>query len=112
MGWFDLITGGLGQTDPHQEIDDWADAQQARNRQALGLDANGNPLPQATDAQGNPIVSAAGAQPPNGQAVAAGQAAASGVMQPQQEPAATKMPPSLGHILMDLQRYQRKRTRL
>ena len=29
MPWFDLITGALGQTDPHQEIDDWADAQQA-----------------------------------------------------------------------------------
>ena len=104
-GPFSIITGLLGEQNPEDAIASWSDDEQKRNRAAVGLDANGNPLPQQTDANGNPV-------PPDPNAAAkttaAGQAAASGVMQPQAEPNATKTPPSLGHLMMDLQQYDER----
>ena len=97
-GWFGLVTGGLGQTNPYDEASQWSDDAQKRNRQAVGLDANGNPLPPADP--DNPIN--------NGQSAAMGQALATGVQQPSQQPSATKTDPSLGHILMDLTQYQQR----
>ena len=104
-GPFSIITGLLGEQNPEDAIASWSDDQLKRNRAAVGLDANGNPLPQQTDANGNPV-----SPDPNaaGQAAAAGPAAASGVMQPQAEPNATKTPPSLGHLMMDLQQYDER----
>ena len=93
FGWANALTGGV---DPYQEERDYADNAQKKNRTALGLDANGNPLPPQPDPN----------QP--AQSAAAGQAAASGVMPPAQQPNATKTDPSLGHILVDLQQYQER----
>ena len=77
----------LFQPDPEQAIGQWSDEQQRKNRAAIGLDANGNPLPAPPDA--------------GDQAVA--QANAASTLAPSQEPNATKTPVSLGHLLMNLQ---------
>lgn len=108
MSWFDLITGALGQQNPYDEASAWSDATQKRNRAAVGLDANGNPLP--TNADGTPVTPPADPNNPvnNGQSAAMGQALASGVQQPGQQPQATKTDPSLGHILMDMTQYQQR----
>ena len=80
MPWFDLLTGALGEQNPYDEASQWSDATQKRNRAAVGLDANGNPLPPAADPN-NPVN--------NGQSAAMGQALATGVQQPDQQPQAT-----------------------
>lgn len=105
MPWFDVLSGALGQANPYDEARTWADEAQRRNRAAVGLDANGNPLPAGPAAPAapdpnNPVN--------NGQSVAMGQALASGVQQPGQQPNATKTDPSLGHILMDMTQYQQR----
>jgi hypothetical protein len=91
----------LFQPDPEQALGQWSDAQQAASRGAIGLDANGNPLPPppAAPAQGQ------GGQGGGGSAgdQAAVAAATTGTLPPPQEPNATKTPVSLGHLLMNLQ---------
>ena len=111
MPWFSAITGGLGEQNPYDEIANWSNEAQRRNRQAVGLDANGNPLPTGLDANGNPVAPAA-ADPNNpvnnGQSAATGTALASGVQQPGQQPNSTKIDPSLGALLMNLTQYQQR----
>ena len=111
MPWFSAITGGLGEQNPYDEIANWSNEAQRRNRQAVGLDANGNPLPTGLDANGNPVAPAA-ADPNNpvnnGQSAATGTALASGVQQPGQQPNSTKTDPSLGALLMNLTQYQQR----
>jgi hypothetical protein len=84
----------LFQPDPEQAIGQWSDEQQRKNRAAIGLDANGNPLPAAA---------AAPAAAPNAGDQAVAQANANSTLAPGQEPNATKTPQSLGHLLMNLQ---------
>jgi hypothetical protein len=89
------------QPDPEQAIGQWSDQQQAQNRGAIGLDANGNPLP-------TPSAPSAGMQGQGGGQVYGGdqgaaQAQAASTLPPGQEPNATKLPVSLGHLLMNLQ---------
>ena len=83
----------MWQPDPEQAIGQWSDAQQAQNRRAIGLDANGNPIPQPAEP----------AAAPDGGDQAAVQAQSASTLPPGQEPNATKTPVSLGHLLMNLQ---------
>ena len=108
--WARLLTGD--RDNPEEDIGQWSDENQKRNRAALGLDANGNPLPAAPAA---PAAAAApgGAPadpnaPPNADAQGAAQAQASSTLPPQQEPNATKTPVSLGHLMMNLQQYNER----
>jgi hypothetical protein len=87
---FNLITG----SNPEEAIGQWSDEQQRKNRAALGLDANGVPLP------------AAPAAAPNAGDQAVAQANAASTLAPGQEPNATKTPQSLGHLLMNLQQRE------
>jgi hypothetical protein len=93
---FDLITG----SNPEQAIADWSNDQQRKNRAALGLDANGNPLPAAPAAAAAPP-NADGSPSPGDQAAVQAQVAST--IPPGQEPNATKTPQSLGALLMNLQ---------
>jgi hypothetical protein len=98
--WARLLTGD--RDNPEEDIGQWSDAQQKQNRAALGLDANGNPLPAAPAAAADPnAASSPGAQ-------AAAQAQASSTLPPNQEPNATKTPVSLGHLMMNLQQYNER----
>jgi hypothetical protein len=100
-GPFSLITGGLlGEQDPRDAIAQWSNENQRRNRAAVGLDANGNPLPPNLDANGNPVA------PADPAAVATGTALAGSQQSPDQQPQATKTDPSLGALLMNLTQYQ------
>jgi hypothetical protein len=108
MPWFDLITGGLlGEQNPYDAIGNWSNETQRRNRQAVGLDANGNPLPTGLDANGNPVAPTA---PDANQAAGAvtGAALANSQQQPGQQPQSTKTDPSLGALLMNLTQYQQR----
>lgn len=102
MPWFDAITGALGEQNPYDAVADWSNATQKRNCAAVGLDANGNPLPQQTDANGNPVPPDPNNPQNNGVSAATGQALAAGQMQPNQQPQATKTDPSLGALLMNM----------
>lgn len=84
MGLFDNFRAVLGQPNPADQMGEWEDEAQKQNRQAIGMDANGNPILPG---------SAAAAQ-------------ASGTLPAGQEPNATKTPKSLGHMMMDLAQYQ------
>ena len=106
MPWFDAITGALGEQNPYDAVADWSNTTQKRNRAAVGLDANGNPLPQQTDADGNPVPPDPNNPQTNGVSAATGQALAAGQMQPNQQPQATKTDPSLGALLMNMTQYQ------
>ncbi len=108
MPWFDAITGALGEQNPYDAVADWSNATQKRNRAAVGLDANGNPLPQQTDANGNPVPPDPNNPQNNGVSAATGQALAAGQMQPNQQPQATKTDPSLGALLMNMTQYQQR----
>jgi hypothetical protein len=103
-GPFSIITGALGESDPEEDIGKWSDENQKRNRLALGLDENGNPLPARAAAP------AAAAAPGGGgpSAEGAAQAQAASTLPPQQEPNATKTPVSLGHLMMNLQQYNER----
>lgn len=97
--WAMSLTGQEPNGNPYDQIGALSDQMQGRNRAAVGLDANGNPLPQG--AQG-------GAAPAPGGAATPTALASTGVMQPQQEPNATKTPASMGHLLADLTQYQER----
>jgi hypothetical protein len=102
MTWFDSLRALTGdQSDPIQEMKDYANRQQAQNRAAIGMDANGNPLPAGAAAAGVPQQLS-----PGQQATVAAHAAST--LPPQQEPNATKTPPSLGATFMDLARYEQR----
>jgi hypothetical protein len=105
MPWFSPITGWLGEENPYDAIGDWQDEQQKRNRAAVGLDANGNPLP--VDPNTGAPVDPNNPQN-NGQSASTGQALAGSQLQPNQQPQATKTDPSLGHLLMNLAQYQQR----
>ena len=94
----------LFQPDPEQAIADWSNEQQRKNRAAIGLDANGNPLPAAATAPAVPAADGSAPLTPGDHAAI--QAQVSGTMQPGQEPNATKTPQSLGALLMNLQQRQ------
>jgi hypothetical protein len=98
MPWFDYITGALGEQNPAQAIGDYSDEQQRQNRAAIGLDANGNPLPAGAGATTQ--------LSPGAQGAAAAQA--SSTLPPNQEPNATKTPVSLGHLIMNLAQYEQR----
>lgn len=84
---FDWSQAIMGVQNPSEEMAKYADRQQQQNRAAIGLDANGNPLPPPDAAQ------AASTLPPN------------------QQPNAVKSDPSMGRMIVDLQRYnERKQT--
>ena len=109
--WARLLTGD--RDNPEDDIGNWSDENQKRNRAALGLDANGNPVAHAASAApGAPTAlpganpAADGAPPPGAQAAAQAQAAST--LPPQQEPNATKTPVSLGHLMMNLQQYNER----
>ena len=110
--WARLLTGD--RDNPEDDIGQWSDENQKRNRAALGLDANGNPVPAAPAAPAAPGAPTAlpGANPaadgssPGAQAAV--QAQASSTLPPNQEPNATKTPVSLGHLMMNLQQYNER----
>ena len=97
--WARYVTGD--RDDPEQALGEWSDETQKRNRAAIGLDANGNPLPEhqaagPNGAASNPAVAGAAA------------AQAQSTLPPNQEPNATKTPVSLGHLMMNLQQYNER----
>ena len=110
-GLFDWARYVTGQTDdPEQALGQWSDEQQARNRAAISLDANGNPLPTPVA-----LPAASPAAGPNGAATngnpdvqGAAQAQAASTLPANQEPNATKTPVSLGHLMMNLQQYNER----
>ena len=111
-GPFSIITGALGESDPEQDIGKWSDENQKRNRLALGLDENGNPLPAGA---ATPASAAAPGAPtalpganPSADAQGAAAAQAASTLPPNQEPNATKTPVSLGHLMMNLQQYNER----
>ena len=121
--WARYVTGD--RDNPEEDIGQWSDENQKRNRAALGLDANGNPLPAAAAAApaapspgaptpGAPTAlpganpAADGSAPPDPSQQAAAQAQASSTLPPNQEPNATKTPVSLGHMMMNLQQYNER----
>jgi hypothetical protein len=107
-GVFDWARYVTGQTDdPEQALGQWSDEQQARNRAAIGMDANGNPLPTpAAPPAAGPNGANAAAPSPGAQAAAQAQAAST--LPANQEPNATKTPISLGHLMMNLQQYNER----
>ena len=107
-GPFSLLTGFLGESDPGQDMADWSNENQKRNRAALGLDANGNPLPAPTAAPAAPGGAAApSAQLTPGQQATI-QAQVASTLPAQQEPNATKTPQSLGATMMNLAQYEQR----
>jgi hypothetical protein len=101
MTIFDTLRGLTGdQSDPIEDMKNYANRQQAQNRAAIGMDANGNPLP-ADAAAGTPQQLSPGAQ-----ATVAAHAAST--LPSGQQPNATKSDPSLGATIMDLARYEQR----
>jgi hypothetical protein len=96
--WSRYLTGD--RDSPEQDIADWSNENQRRNRAAIGLDANGNPLPASA--------AAPAAAAPDATDAATGAALATGVQQPSQEPNSTKTPQSLGALMMNLTQYQER----
>ena len=85
--------------DPEQAIGDYSNSELARNRAALGEDAQGNVLP--APAPGTPPAVGSGqVAPPAVPPAPPG----SGMLPADQEPNATKTPQSWGSLMMDLQR--------
>jgi hypothetical protein len=88
---FDWSQHLLGVQNPEDELAQWSDEQQRQNRAATGYDPNDPNAAAKTNA--------------------VAQANAASTLPQDQEPNATKTPASLGHIMVDLQRYnERKQT--
>ncbi len=102
--WARLLTGDTD--NPQQDIADWSNNQQAQNRRAIGLDANGNPLPPDAAAAAPAQQGADGALSPKQQALV--QSQASSTLPADQEPNATKTPQSLGALMMNLSQEQQR----
>jgi hypothetical protein len=92
------------QNDPAQQMSDWANTQQARNRVAIGTDLQGNLLP--SPAPGTPPGVGSGQITGAPQDPTAAMAAVqqTGVLPPGQTPNATKSDQSLGSMIIALQR--------
>ncbi len=99
--WTQVLTG-QGGDNPYSAIANWSNDQMTRNRGAIGLDANGNPVaaPAAGGDSSNPQA--------DGTSAATGQALATGVQPAGQEPQATKTPQSLGALMANLTQYQER----
>ena len=94
------------QSDPAQQMSDWSNTQQARNRVAAGMDLQGNllPTPAPGTAPGVGSGQITGApQDPTAPMAAVQQ---TGVLPPSQTPNAYKSDQSLGSMIIALQRRQ------
>ena len=103
--WARVLTGDT--SDPEQDLGQWSDQQQARNRAAIGMDANGNPLP-TPDPNAAPPAAGPNGAAANPAVAGAAAAQAASTLPASAEPNATKTPISLGHLMMNLQQYNER----
>lgn len=99
VGIFGNITGMLGETNPYDEMRDYQARQNAQNNAALGLDANGNPLPPPPPGAGPP-----GLNPPSAKGPTKPTAPGEDPTQPQ----AYATPKDLGSMMLDMQQYNER----
>ena len=94
------------QNDPAQQMSDWANTQQARNRVAGGMDLQGNILPTPTPGAQPGVGSGQITGAPQDPTAAMAAAQQTGILPQSQEPNATKTPQSMGSMIIALQRQQ------
>ena len=94
------------QNDPAQQMADWANAQQARNRVAAGMDLQGNVLPAPQPGAQPGVGSGQITGPPQDPTAAMAAVQQTGTLPPSQTPNAYKSDQSLGSMIIALQRRQ------
>ena len=95
------------QNDPAQQMSDWANTQQARNRVAGGMDLQGNILPTPTPGAQPGVGSGQITGAPQDPTAAMAAAQQTGILPQSQEPNATKTPHNtMGSMIINLQRQQ------